>query len=475
MRKSVRVLLVLALVITGLGIGVLTAGAQGGRTWVSGIQIQNQSTTDVANITVIFYWDEAHGGAEAHRFSDTIDAGKAKTYYVPTASQTSGLPVGFIGSAVVSSDQPVAANVNTQVPASEGTTPGLPIRIGTSSGVLEPSTDLYFPQIMKGYYGWNSYLAIQNTASSSASVTVQYYNTAGTLVATDVETVSPFSTYIFRQSDNASLPTSDFVGSAKATGTQELAGICNFYASEATYTEAQFHSYNAFSGGQTTLNVPRVVKDYYSYQSGLSVQNVGTSATTVTVTYYFGGTAYTQTSPSIDPNAAWGVYLGTEAQLPASMAGVSGSGSAKIESAGQPVVAIVNEDNRTLGYGVTYNAFLDGEETTTVLFPQVAAKYYGFCSGIQIQNVGTATANLTITYSMAGRSDVTKSGTAAPGESYSKFAPDEGVGDDFNGSVVVTSNQPIVGISNMSYRVDVDPRLGAKYGDSFTTYNGINK
>ena len=89
--------------------------------------------------------------------------------------------------------------------------------------------------------------------------------------------------------------------------------------------------------------------------------------------------------------------------------------------------------------------------------------------------MGTSTANLTITYSMAGRADVTKSGTASPGESYNAFAPSEGVGSDFNGSVVVTSDQPIVGISNMSYRVDVDPRYGVLYGDSFTANNGINK
>jgi len=470
MSKRVRVLLVLALVVAGLGTGVLTSSAQGGRTWVSGIMIQNQSLTESANITVIFYWDQAHGGAEAHRFSDTIDPGKAVSYYVPDHAKTAGLPEGFIGSAVVSSDQPVAANVNTQVPGSEGTTPGLPLRIGTSSGVLEPSTDLYFPQLMKEYWGWNSYIAVQNTASSSASVTVQYYSSAGALVATDVQTVGPYTTYIFRQGDNATL-SNGFVGSAKVTGTQDLAGICNFYNSENTYTEAQFHSYNAFSGGETTLNVPRVVKDYWDYNSGLTVQNVGSSATTVTVTYYFGGTPITQTSPSIDPNAAWGVYLPDQAVL----AAVSGSGSAKIVSTGQPIVAIINEDNRVVGFGVTYNAFLAGEETTSVLFPQVTAKFWGYSGGIQVQNVGTSTANLTITYSMAGRGDVTKYGTAAPGMAYEAFAPDEGVGIDFNGSVVVTSDQPIVGIANMAYNYSVDSRYGQRYGDSFTTNNGINK
>ena len=58
--------------------------------------------------------------------------------------------------------------------------------------------------------------------------------------------------------------------------------------------------------------------------------------------------------------------------------------------------------------------------------------------------------------------------------SVSWFAPNV-VGPDFNGSVVVSAGQPLVGIGNGSYRSDVDGRYGVKYGDSFTTYNGINK
>jgi hypothetical protein len=67
MKKSLRLLLILAIVVTGLGAAVLGAGAQGGRTWVSGIMIQNQSTTDPANVTVIFYWAEGtpNAGTEA--------------------------------------------------------------------------------------------------------------------------------------------------------------------------------------------------------------------------------------------------------------------------------------------------------------------------------------------------------------------------------------------------------------------------
>jgi hypothetical protein len=47
---------------------------------------------------------------------------------------------------------------------------------------------------------------------------------------------------------------------------------------------------------------------------------------------------------------------------------------------------------------------------------------------------------------------------------------------DFNGSAVVSCDVcDIVGIANMSHRSDVDTRYPMNYGDSFITYNGINK
>jgi len=262
--------------------------------------------------------------------------------------------------------------------------------------------------------------------------------------------------------------------------------VCNFYNASTDYTTAQFHSYNGFSGGATTLFVPRLVKDYYNYQSGLRVQNVhSTDSTQVTVTYYLGGATYQQTSPTLGPGQAWGPYLGIESQLPASMAGKSGSGSAIITSSGGvPIVATVNEDNRVdpAGRGITYNAFLSGEETTTVVFPQVTSKFYGYSSGIQIQNAGSGTATLGLAYSMSGRTDVVLTGiSVAEGASWQLFTPNlDGIDPtfndtDFNGSVVVTADKPIVGIANLSFRSDVDPRYGVNYGDSFTTYNGFNQ
>jgi hypothetical protein len=470
-----RILIVVGLIIAILPIVVAIVGAQAG-TWVSGITVQNLSATDDANITITFYNQD---GSVAHTLSDTISAGGQKTWYLP--SHVPGLPDGFIGSAVVSSDQPVAAIVNTQVPTVGTGTEDNPNRVGTSTGVLNPGPKVYLTQIMKDYYGWNSYFAVQNAGASATTVTVHYYDATGAEVDTDTQTIQAYASYIFRQPDNPDLP-SGFVGSAVIEGGgQNIAVICNFYNVCTDHTTAQFHSYNGFTSGSTKLYVPRVVKDYYNYQSGLKVQNISeTASTRVKVTYYFGGNTYEQTSPSIGPGQAWGPYLGDETQVPM-LAGVSGSGSAIIESLdGAPIVATVNEDNRIdpPGRGVTYNAFLDGEQTNSVFFPQVTAEYYGYSSGIQIQNVGTASADLTVTYS--GQAPFTVTGIA-PGASWSQFAPNApgmtpGAGNDnYNGSVTVTSTQPIVGIANLSFRYDVDPRYGMNYGDSFTTYNGINQ
>ncbi len=60
-------------------------------------------------------------------------AGASRSYFTPNTP--AGLPSPFIGSAVVTSDQPVACNVNTQVVSAGVGTASNPARAGTSAGV----------------------------------------------------------------------------------------------------------------------------------------------------------------------------------------------------------------------------------------------------------------------------------------------------------------------------------------------------
>lgn len=454
-------------------------------TWVSGVTVANLSN-EQASILITFYKQD---GSVALSFDGgTIPANGAKTWYLP--SHVSGLGSGFIGSAVVSSDKQIAAIVNTQLPSGSN-----PARVGTSVGVNNPAETVYATQIMKNYYGWNSYCAVQNTGASAYTVSAYYYDQNGNQVGSArTQSIPANASYIFDQSTDSGLP-NGFTGSAKFVGDSShlLAVVCNFYNAGSGSQNAQFHSYNGMGVGGTTLYVPRVVKDYYNYQSGLKIQNIGTEALTVTITFNFNGTNYTLTSPSISPGRSWGPYMGDPSQLAGatpSLAGVSGSGSAVISvndpNANKRIIATVNEDNRVnpAGRGVTYEAGLLSEASNVIVFPQITSEYYGYSSGWQVMKVESGNASCTASYSASGAiSAFTESFTLTDtNPSFSRFAPNApgmlaGIANDnYNGAVTINcTGAKVIGIANLSYRYDYDNRYGNVTGDSFTTARGINK
>jgi hypothetical protein len=470
---KMRIVLAVLLIIVSLqGLG-LVASAQGpAGTWASGIQIQNQSETDDANITITFYWamGTPNEGQVAYTFNDVIEAGKSKTYYVPT--HIPGLPSDFVGSAVVTADQPVAAILNTT------RTDSTDKRIGAATGVLSPATKVYAPYLRKAYYGRNSYIAIQNTGDEQATVTVKYFDrvTGDEIVAAQEDhTIPAYTTMISYQDQNADLPagggSASFHGSAVIEGTQPLAVVVNNANAGTSPQSSGFESYNGMTAGATKLYMPKLTVNYFDYQSSFTVQNTGDVATPVDVTYTFGGTTYMHSNPSLAPGAAWPVYLASESQsnLPA---GLSATGSAVV-TADQPLVGIVTEvhEQDDKGFAVISSAVPDGTGTGVVLFPKFARTYFDYDSGIQIQNIGTEATTVTAVFSQAGRPDVTVVSPSIPaGESTFWYGPNvAGLSENFGGSVVVTSDngQPIAGV--YTERNDVEP------GDSYTAYNGIQK
>ena len=168
MKKLGTLLGVLILVATALvaNSGSVLAFPDG--VWVSGVTVANLSS-DTATVMIDFY--DQNGDLELHFNGGTIAGNGAKTWYLPDVWNSG---TSFIGSAVVSADRAIAAIVNTQLPSGSN-----PTRVGTSTGVGSPSQTVYATQLMKGYHGWNSYCAVQNTGSSAANVTATFYNAIG--------------------------------------------------------------------------------------------------------------------------------------------------------------------------------------------------------------------------------------------------------------------------------------------------------
>jgi hypothetical protein len=474
---------------------VPAAAAQGpAGDWVSGIACQNLDDTNDASIKLLFYPEGS--GTAALEYDDTIVAGGSKNYYTP--SSPPGVPSGFLGSVVIQSSTPLACNVNTQTTGTG--TSSSPLRVGTSAGFsdTDAGTTMYAPQVMKGLSGWDSYISVQNTSDSDVTVEVTYKDIAGADVpaATETSTIPGYSNKVFYQDSNAGL-TAPFIGAATVMATSptttKLAVTVNFYNDGSESGKSQLHSYNGFAMGSDTLLVPRVVRRFYGYNGGMSIQNVGTVPTSVTIVFTYGADAYTYSSPSIAPGAALPLYAPNIAELnPVDAKPINerfGSALITADAAGAEIVAIINEDNRgnaedndgnpvpaeRVGQGSTYNAINNGSQTADVFFAQVA-KNAGlvWSGGFQIANTTGGAGSCVATFT--GIADTLTIPLDAYG-SASVYAPNIKLPDDtpllpdgFNAAVSVACDVDIVGISNLA----VNPGSG-KLGDSFTQGNGLNQ
>ena len=460
MKKSLIVVLVLAM----LAVPTLVSAQGPTGTYVTGISCVNLDDTDSASIVLTFY---NPAGSAVGSLSDTIPAGGNKQYFTPAITQ---IPDNFLGSAVVSSDIPVACSVNTQT--SGGTT-----RVGTSNGVSgdETGPELYAPQILNALGGYSSYVAVQNASGDAVDVTARYYNSGGAQVYNTTKNIPAYSSYVFYQ-DDGNLP-ANFIGSAKFEaddGTTNLAGTVNFYNAGTAAGNAQFLSYNTFTSGASKVYGPRVAKNLsgVGYTSGWSCQNLGPGNATVTADVTMqdqansSNVSATLTSSSLSEGQAWAVYLGnaTGTSLDAI---TKGFGAAVMTSSGGDIVCIFNEDNRTTyaGQGSTYSGIPDGPGVTNTLFlAQIVQLGTGsYQGGFQIANTTSNAGTCTYTYSDG--TTVNNQPLAANG-SNSVFASNH-VSTGFNGSAVVTCNRPIVGIYNLS--------VFGGAGDPFATNNGINQ
>jgi hypothetical protein len=206
----------------------------------------------------------------------------------PNASRTiamssvSGLPSGnsAVFSAVITSDENVnlvgVANIWRTSPTN-GT--------ASYSGFTGGTTELYPPALYNNYYGFRSALTIQNVSASG--------NAIGTITYSNGQTVNfnlaGGAAQEYFQPANANLPSGNSAGvfAAKVTTTQgSVVGLVSLSSA----TGGPFASYNVPGSASSSVNIPNLLSDYYGYFSAVTVQNAGTTATNVTITYANGMT-----------------------------------------------------------------------------------------------------------------------------------------------------------------------------------------
>jgi len=399
----------------------------------------------------------------------------------PVNLSVTNLPTGTVGTFSPTPVTPTATSTLT-IRTSPTTPAGAyPLTIqGVGGGITrtttvtlnvtaEPNPKLFAPTVEKAYEGvhnwiWNTGIQVQNTTDQDAKVTVSFYD-AGAVIHT-LDTIPANSSKTYYQPAMAELP-DGFDGSATVCADQAVAAIVN----QTSYSQEPnvAGSYEAFDRAETatTLNAPIIFKNYNNWTTQLAVQNAGSVTATVKVTYYRtnGPGGPWEEEVDIAPGKRHTFDQAANADLPDDFLG-----SAVITS-DQPVAAMVNEF-RTTGIALSYTCFGGGAKT---LYAPLLFKHYGYASawdtGLQVQNMGTYTTTVTVTYrrSNGPGGPWTEIAIIGPGRAHTFYQPaNTDLPDNFLGSAVVTSEQNIVAIVN-----EVNYVTGA--GMSYSCFSGGTK
>lgn len=323
-------------------------------------------------------------------------------------------------SVVISCDKEVAAVANMTDPSRAASYSGF--------GADEVGSTLFAPGVYKNYYGFTSNVVVQNTTSSPIDIDLEIYEAGSSSpVETFSETSVPGNTSVsFEQADLAS----DGLYSARIVATREVAGVVNIWNAA-----GQLYSYNAFKSGAAVAYAPVLMSGYYGFNTALTVQNLGSSSTDVTVTYSDGSSSV----KTVAANSSQLFYTPNEGL------GNGWLGSAKVESDGEPIVALINEAG-DLNRAASYSGFTGG--ATTANAPIVLKDYYDYSTSITCQNIGSAATDITITYSDASATTATESSVAVNGTALFYQPNEAGLASGFNGSATITADEDIVCIVN---------------------------
>lgn len=375
-KKILAVLFVLAFT---FGIVAKPAQAAVPVNYESSIQVRNLTST-AGTITLTFY--DLSGTIVGTPLTDTIAANETKSYYRSTMPVDSG----FNGSVVISSDVQIAAMSNLVGLNAAAT----PISYAAYSGFSGGSTSAYLPTLFKDNYGYNTFFYVQNTGAANTAVTVNYSD--GTTA--NITTIAPGQSVVVSQKTEAHTPK---VFSATLTST--VAPIAVTVVEEGS----TLFSYTGFGSGASNPLMPLINQNNYGYFTGVQIMNTGATDSVVTVSYTpsMSGTACFETrtlaagtsktfsqfvfyqsqdesgDPAFDTNCVMGQTF-------------IGSGKVTANTTSAPLVAVVNQLQPTQVKGGAYVAFDPGQGGSTIVYPLIMDRNYGYFTSHSIVNVGTS-------------------------------------------------------------------------------------
>jgi len=364
------------------------ANAQMFNSYVSGLTIQNLSTSDAVVIIDYYYGGEGSNAGDIQSTStENLKPNEvAEIVTLPSAS--------FMGSVVISSNQPLGS-----VSTLSGDNKGRGMYTGSTSG----STSVVLPFMMHswGSSSWNTYFSVQNVGSGTATVNIDYASCSPAI--DDTITIEPYAMKIVDQADESCM-VGRTITSAKLTSNQPIAVV----VSQESLTVNSALVSNGYSVGSTNPYIPMVnsnnpTKD--GWRTAISLFNLDdTTATEVTMKYIRTDGFVCYETRTIRPNSATefggnAFILGSDALTCPAGERFVGAAYVMTNTNNVDLVATVNQDRGTLSS--SYSSFNNDQVTPIIAFPRFVNQYGGtddWDSTFTIMNVGTTNAYVKCEY-----------------------------------------------------------------------------
>ncbi len=242
-----------------------------------------------------------------------------------------GVPSDFIGTAVITGNAGA-----TLVAASETLNEATGVLLsyaGFGAGTNVVNTPLLF----KNYNGWVSGAQVVNMSVGTITVNATIYQRdSAVTIGLGSRTLLPNESYTYYLPAISEI-SDNFVGSGVFTATGPIAVVVQ----EINEERGAGMAFSGFGGGTANISVPVVYKDWNAWDSGIQVQNLGSSDAVVNVTYHLPNGQNVLEAALITAGNSETFYQPANTNLPAGTLGAATVTS----NGGQPIVAIVNQVN----------------------------------------------------------------------------------------------------------------------------------
>ena len=311
--------------------GLVSAQVAYGTPFATSITYQNVGSGQ-ANVQFQFYNEKS---ATPVTVSRQIAAGAGSSLFVGGLSGNEALPPAFKGSAVMSADQPVVATLVQIAQPSSSPVKNRPLSNGFSSA----SSTVLLATVLKNKFNTTTVFSVQNAETNSAiDITLSLFdadNPANPPITLTETNIPIGAAKYYDMGSLSQVAAAVFNGSATVTavrtGTSTPANIVAS-AMELSTTSLSAKAFEGVTSGGSKIFMATALCDAFSdhQRTAYAVQNNGTSAANVTVTYSNNTTA----NASIDPGKKRS-FVACDDGAP-----VGFTGAATIEAPGGNIVVI---------------------------------------------------------------------------------------------------------------------------------------